>query len=132
MRIYSLAIIAILAIALTVIGQNSSVPGAYPSYTITAELDTVWIGEDGFVQTDSACFNRLAYDHWYGIFSQYPDTIEFKIVKDLTIIKEYQDESRPTCTDINDYPVLICGYLLNVDFEVRVNWGEYCIYNNEY
>jgi len=133
MQRYSLAIIAIIAIlAAAGLGQEPIVPGNYPSFTVTAELDTIWIGQEGFAATDSSAFDRLAWEHWYPVFAAYNDkTASFRIVKDLQVLAEYQDKSRPTCTDLNDYSALICRYLADTDWQIRINWGEYCLYNGE-
>lgn len=111
--------------------QDENSPGAYPSFTITAELDTIWIGSPGFIETDSSAFDELAYRHWLGVFRQYSDITGFRIVKDLVLIAEYRDLTRPTCTDLNDYAILVCRYLAETDWRVRINWDEYCLYNGE-
>lgn len=126
----TLAIIVITAMGLTVLGQENPLPGAYPGFTITAELDTFWIGEEGFIKTDSTRFDRSAWNHWYTVFSQYDySAAAFTIVKNSVLIREYRDNSRPTMTDLNDYPRLICDYLLNVDFNTEVYWGEIRLYD---
>lgn len=105
-------------------------PVIMPSYTIQAEGDTVWIGQEGFIETDSTVFDSYAWGYWYPIFSTYSDSYAFKVVKDLAVLVEFADNTRPTNTDLNNYPYYVC-MKLSQGYKVRVNWKELNIYNAE-
>lgn len=123
-------ILTILLLASVCLAQTPEYPVCQPGYTILAEGDTAWIGEEGYIETDSSAFDAYAWWYWYPKFSAYSDSYAFTVVQDLVTLVEFKNNTRPTCTDLNDYPRYVCMKLAE-GYKVRVNWKEFNLYNQE-